>query len=367
VRLTRLKTHGWRNLAPAVLDCDAPLIVIHGDNGQGKSNLLEAVHVMGTLKSFREPRARRWISHEEPGARIEATVQSTLGQRQLSWRWSDGQRTLQMNDKTVTELSTWFEVLRAVVFCPEDSRIVRGEPEQRRRFMDRAAFSAWPEHLTAVTEYRKVLAHKRALLQSRWVDPLQLDAFDVSLARLGALVIQRRVAVVDALKHTFNDKHGAIAGTGEVSLSVRTSGIEMTDTCEQADLEAQLLATMAERREDEINKGQVLIGPHRDDLAIKIDGQLARNFASQGQARSLVLGLKLAQLEHAHSQGHVPLFLLDDLTSELDQGRRARLVEVLTHLKGQVWITTTEPKYLGDLAEMDHALLAVEGGKITRG
>lgn len=366
MRLTKLKTHGWRNLVSASLDCDAPLIVIHGENGQGKSNLLEAVHVMGTLKSFREPRARRWIGHNEPGARLDATVQSTLGQRQLVWRWSDGQRQLHMDDKAIGELSTWFEVLRAVVFCPEDSRIVRGEPEQRRRFMDRAAFSAWPEHLTAVTEYRKVLGHKRALLQSRWVDPLQLDAFDASLARLGALVIHRRIAVIEALRQTFNDKHGAIAGTGEVSLRVRASGISEVENCNLEDIEAQLASAMERKREDEINKGQALIGPHRDDLSIEIDGQLARNFASQGQARSLVLGLKLAQLEHAHSQGHVPLFLLDDLTSELDQGRRARLVEVLTHLKGQVWITTTEPKYLGDLTEMDHALLAVRDGKITR-
>ena len=366
MRLTKLKTHGWRNLAPAVLECDAPLIVIHGENGQGKSNLLEAVHVMGTLKSFREPRARRWVSHGESGARIDATVQSTLGQRQLAWRWSDGQRQLHMDDKAIGELGTWFEVLRAVVFCPEDSRIVRGEPEQRRRFMDRAAFSAWPEHLTAVTAYRKVLGHKRALLQSRWVDPLQLDSFDASLARLGAQVVHRRVAVINALRQTFNEKHGAIAGTGEVSLRVRASGLQDAQESDLEQLEAQLAQAMEEKRDDEINRGQSLVGPHRDDLLIEIDGQLARNFASQGQARSLVLGLKLAQLEHAHSQGHVPLFLLDDLTSELDQGRRARLIEVLTHLKGQVWITTTEPKYLGDLTEMDHALLAVRDGKITR-
>lgn len=366
MRLTQLKTHGWRNLVPATVDCDCPLIVIHGENGQGKSNLLEAVHVMGTLKSFREPRARRWVGHGEPGARIDATVQSTMGQRRLSWRWSDGQRQLQMDDKTIGELSTWFEVLRAVVFCPEDGRIVRGEPEQRRRFMDRAAFSAWPEHLTAVTEYRKVLGHKRALLQSRWVDPLQLDVFDASLARLGAQVVHRRVAVVDALRQTFNEKHGAIAGTGEVSLRVRANGLPDPQDDDLAHLETKLAQAMADKRDDEINKGQALVGPHRDDLVIEIDGQLARNFASQGQARSLVLGLKLAQLEYAHSQGHVPLFLLDDLTSELDQGRRARLVEVLTHLKGQVWITTTEPKYLGDLTEMDHTLLAVRDGEITR-
>ncbi len=363
MRVTQLRTHGWRNLSPSALDCDSPLIVIHGDNGQGKSNLLEAVHVLGTLKSFREPRSRRWISHGEAGARLDATVQSTMGRRQLVWKWSDGQRQLQMDEKSVPDLTTWFDVLRAIVFCPEDGKIVRGEPEQRRQFMDRAAFSAWPEHLTAVTEYRKVLAHKRALLQGRWVDPMQLDVFDASLAKYGAQVAHRRIAVVNALKASFSDQHSAIAGSGDVNLRVKMS-IENSDDVNV--IEERLLDTLAAVRNDEIEKGQVLIGPHRDDLIITIDGQLARNFASQGQARSVVLGLKLAQLSHAHAHGHVPLFLLDDLTSELDKGRRERLVEVLTHLKGQVWITTTEPRYLGDLSQMDHILFAVQSGEIRR-
>jgi len=364
VRLTEIAVHGWRNLKPATINCDASLVVIHGDNGQGKSNLLEAVHVLSTLKSFREAKTRRWIQHGEPAARVGGKVRSTMGMRGMAWKWADGKRRLEMDGTTVHELTQWFEVLRAVVFCPEDGTIVRGEPEQRRRFMDRAAFNASPLHLTAVTEYRRLLGHKRALLQQRYVDPLQLDAFDASLARSGASVIARRVEVVEALKGAFSSNHDAIAGVGAVDLKVRISGIDGAEGFTEAEIQNALHDAIMAKRPDELDRRQALVGPHRDDLTIEIDGQLARNFASQGQARSLVLGLKLAQLDFAHSRGVVPLFLLDDLTSELDQGRRSRLLAVLKSLKGQVWVTTTDPKYLGELTGLDPLLLRAEDGEI---
>jgi DNA replication and repair protein RecF len=365
VQLTSIQLAGWRNLADAKINVDAPVVVVHGDNGQGKSNLLEAVHVLGTLKSFREPRARRWIRHGESGARIAGEVNSTLGKRTLVWRWTDAGRRLEMDGKQTSDLGDWFDVLRAVVFCPEDASIVRGEPERRRRFMDRAAFNAHPKHLGLVTEYRRVLNHKRALLMERYVDPLQLDAFDASLARTAAAVVAGRVGVTSELRASFGAMHSAIAGTGDVEMTVKVSGVGLAEGLSQDELETKLRESIAEARSDELNRKSVLIGPHRDDLTLTINGQMARNFASQGQARSVILGLKLAELDAAHRRGVVPLFLLDDLTSELDQGRRERLVDVLTALKGQVWVTTTDPKYLGNLSAAEHLKLRVSEGGIT--
>ena len=113
-----------------------------------------------------------------------------------------------------------------------------------------------------------------------------------------------------------------------------------------------------------MERKQALVGPHRDDLVLKIDGHAARNFASQGQARSIVLSLKLAEFFAAQKRGNVPLFLLDDLTSELDLGRRERLVDMLGSLTGQVWVTTTDPSYLGRLNDIDHLNLRVQDGRI---
>ena len=341
------------------------MVVLHGDNGEGKSNLLEAVHVLSTLKSFREPKSRRWLQHGETQARIGGHVSSSMGRREMNWTWSGSKRKLEMDGASVSELSQWFEMLRAVVFCPEDGEIVRGNPEQRRRFMDRAAFNASPTHLKSVMNFQRLLRHKRALLQSQWVDPLQLDAFTASLAQAGAAVIHARIAAVAALKASFCSNHAAISGSGVVGLRVDISAFDADLGMSLDELEQCLLNAMHQRQADEISRGQVLVGPHRDDLIIEIDGQLARNFASQGQARSLVLGLKLAELEFAHDHGAVPLFLLDDLTSELDKGRRSRLISVLSTLKGQVWITTTDPKNLGELRGLDPLLLQLKDGRIS--
>ena len=364
MRLTEVSFNGWRNLTQMRIDCDAPLIVVHGDNGQGKSNILEAVHVLGTLKSFRESRARRWIQHGEKLAQIGAKVQTPHGLREISWGWSDGVRRLTMDGAVQHEIQMWFQAIRAVVFCPEDGAIVRGEPDRRRKFLDRAAFTAHPVHLRTVQDYRRVLGHKRALLTSGFVDPMQLDIFDAELARTGSAVISRRLAVLDELREAFNPMHNAIAGTGTVDLQVQVSGLGIVETMSEQELCSKLLAAISEKRSAEIERRQVLVGPHRDDLDIRIDGRPARNFASQGQARSIVLGLKLAELEAAHQRGEVPLFLLDDLTSELDQGRRTRLIEILRELDGQVWVTTTDPAYLGDLSGVQSLNLHVQSGRV---
>ena len=231
--------------------------------------------------------------------------------------------------------------------------------------MDRAAFNAAPTHLRRVTEYRRVLNHKRALLSERHVDPLQLDAFNESLAHAAAAVVAARIQVIEELKESFGIMHAAIAGSGRVEMHVNVRGIGRMESSATADLETQLHAALESVRNDELQRRTALVGPHRDDLILTIDGQPARNFASQGQARSVILGLKLAELGAAHRRGIVPVFLLDDLTSELDQGRRERLVGILTGLKGQVWVTTTDPSYLGDLTSIDHIKLRVLDGEIN--
>ena len=364
MRLTELSVTNWRNLHDTVVECDAPLVVVHGDNGQGKTNLLEAVHVLSTLKSFRESRTRRWLKHGEAASGLRGRVHSPLGVRQMSWKWRDGVRRLEMDGASLTDLSSWFETIRGIVFCPEDGAIVRGEPERRRRFMDRAAFTAHPGHLSSVMEYRKVLGHKRALLQHHHIDMSQLDAFDVALAHYGAVVIERRISVISNLRPIFSTMHREIAGEEEVNITVRVSGIDSAESMDVSEIESLLFEAITGKRTQEIERKQVLIGPHRDDLHIKMDGHLARNFASQGQARSIVLGLKLAEFNAAKNRGDVPLFLLDDLTSELDMGRRGRLVELLRTLDGQVWVTTTDPKYLGNLDDIDHLNLYVRDGQI---
>ena len=214
-------------------------------------------------------------------------------------------------------------------------------------------------------EYRRILGHKRALLQQLHIDPQQLDAFDEALAKTGAQVIHRRISVVSELRNAFSDLHRDIAVHDVVDMHVVASGIQYNEDSTVTEIESLLVDAIGEKRPREIERRQVLVGPHRDDLSLKIDGHAARNFASQGQSRSIVLSLKLAEFYAAQVRGDVPLFLLDDVTSELDMGRRERLVDMLAALQGQVWVTTTDSAYLGKLTDIDHLNLRVQAGQIS--
>lgn len=337
--------------------------MLYGDNAQGKTSVLEAVHVLATLKSFREPRARRWIQMGKDTASLTAKVHSAHGSRSLQWRWADAQRVLRLDDVAGPELASWFSAIRAVVFCPEDIAIVRGEPGLRRRFLDRAAFTLRPGHLRLVQDYRKVLRHKVVLLKHKTQGP-QLAAYDAELARIGARLIVRRREAVGALSGPLDDLHKQIAGEGLVELRLKSRGVPESAQGEDEIREA-LDSAIAEASGDELHRGQALIGPHRDELDLRIDGKAARNFASQGQARSVVLALKLAQWSAAGQGGDPPLFLLDDLGSELDAHRRGRLLELLSALPGQVWVTTTDIGFIAPIPGSERQSHRVSAGGIT--
>ncbi len=337
--------HDWRNRGETTLESDARLIVLHGDNGAGKTNLLEAVNVLATLRSFREARPARWVREGCAGAQIEGRVRGPAGDRALVWRQVGGERQLLM-DGGAAGLRSWFETISAILFSPETVTVIRGEPEARRLLLDRAVFTARPTYLDLVRDYRRVVLQKGTLLRSGRVSMGELDTWDERLCALGAQVMLRRWELVSELQEPFQAAVMLIAAGDRVGLKLRGAGGEAEG---QEAVQARLQAAVAQARPDELRTGSVLVGPHRDDLEISVNGRLARRFASQGQARTLALALKLGELEAARRRGQSPLFLLDDLTSELDRGRRERLVAHLLDLDNQIWVTTTDRAYLGAL------------------
>ncbi len=296
-------------------------------------------------------------------ARIAGHVQTDIGNRTLQWSWNKGDRALRIDGSSCSKLSTWFSTIRAVVFCPEDIAIVRGEPGLRRRFIDRVAFTLRPGHLALVQDYRRILRHKVALLKAGG-SPSERATFDTELARVGARLIIRRREALEALSGPLATLHTQIAGSGQVQLGLRSTGLGEDDGSEDG-VRSALEAGMAAKSSEETARCQALVGPHRDELEIQIDDKLARTFASQGQARSVVLALKLAQWSAAGAGGEPPLFLLDDLGSELDAHRRGRLLELLGQLPGQVWVTTTDPGFVDAISPQERLLVQVRDGEVT--
>jgi len=371
VRLVRLEVADWRNLSAATLETDARFVVLHGDNAQGKTNLLEAVWTLATLRSFRDSKVQRLVKHGCDATRVDGVASGDYGRRRLRWGRSNANtpsRTLQMDGQNIRQLRDWFAVLRAVLFCPQHSAIIRGGPVERRAFVDRAAFTMRPAHLDVVRQYSRVLRHKAALLRSSSPPKAQIEAWNAQLAVLGGRLAARRSEALADLTGPFVAAHAAIAGRAAGTARLRLRGVGRTEPEERLVAEAVagvLAEKLAASLDEERRQGRCLVGPHRDDLVVELDGHLARNFASQGQARSLVLSLKLAELGAARAQGQSPLFLLDDLTSELDKGRMDRLMDVLADLDNQVWVTTTDPRWLGPLPGGDVASWQVVQGTVT--
>jgi DNA replication and repair protein RecF len=363
MRLVELRLRDWRNVAEARIETDARFVVLAGENAQGKTNILESAWVLATLRSFREGRVARLVRHGADSASVTGTVTGRSGKRRMEWRRDEaGRRGLSLDEQNCHDLSAWFQVLRAVLFSPEHIAVVRGEPGERRRFVDRAAFTAAPAHLETVQAYRRALKQKAAALKLPRVDPALVSTFDAQLIEHGARMARRRVEVLSELEGPFGEMHTAIAGGGEVRLAMRGVGGAAHEGEEAA--RAAIAEALERVRADELRRRRVLAGPHRDDLHIQLDGRSARAFASQGQARSIVLSLKLAELEAARRRGDAPLFLLDDLTSELDRGRMGRLVDLLAGLPNQVWITTTDPAHLGPLPPGGTRVVRVRAGAV---
>lgn len=352
----RLWLHDVRNVSVAELDLPEGLIVLQGANGQGKSNVLEALGFVGTLQSFRRAPLEALVRHGAERAVIRAEVEGTRSSL-VEIEIAPGRPTrVLVNRQRLTRSRELLGVLPLVVFAPSDLELVQAGPAERRRYLDEVLVSASPRLDGIRLDLDRVLRQRNALLRQCGgrLDEAAGATLDVWDAQLGALgdrwrLARRRLvaAIVDDVQRWYRR---IAAGQGAVEL-----GIESTWGDEP------LQEALREARRHDVARGLTTIGPHRDELAVRLDGLGARVHASQGEQRTLALSLRLAardQLEEVH--GAPPLLLLDDVLSELDPVRSASLVDAMS--AGQVVLTTADEVPAGLSAS---ALYEVDGGVLT--
>jgi DNA replication and repair protein RecF len=328
VQVSWIQVSEFRNYRALSWNPAARLNVLVGANAQGKTNLLEAIGFLLTGRSFRTARLAevpRWETEEGAAVRGELRrthVARTL--RRVIQKGADGAWRGAGDD------CPW---ARAIAFGWQDLEIINGGPAARRAFLDGFAARLQPSHRAALVRYRQVLDRRNRLLQQRLPAAAlvsRLAPWDEQLVAVGGELVDRRRMAVAALQTELARVHSALA-PGRPKVEVRYVGA------------ADLAAALARRRAEEIRRAQTVVGPHRDDLTIELDGVDARTFGSRGQQRLLALALRLAEvLPVTEAAGTPPVLLLDDALSELDAGARDG---VLREVEGaeQVFLTTPEP------------------------
>jgi DNA replication and repair protein RecF len=360
-----LQITDFRNLAEVSIVPSTGTTVLVGDNGQGKTNLLEALFFLMTLKPLRAGRLGELVRFGAERALVTAEIDGPGGVRRLSVQVDASGRTAWLDGKVQERLEGYFEGLAAVCFAPDDLLLVKAGPDGRRRFLDRAAFNRWPAVLSEARDYLKALRSRNAALRTASADVE--ESFRDPLVRAGARILLRRRDVVDELAPRVELAFREISGPDapRARLLYRPSGAVELDGGE-AELAARLRAALADRIDRDRDRGFTSVGPHMDDLGLTLGGRPARLYGSQGQQRALVLALKIAEIENIRALlGRPPLLLLDDFSSELDPEKNRFLLAYLRSLQGQAFLTTTDARLLEPAAGAETRFARVEGGAVT--
>jgi DNA replication and repair protein RecF len=344
--LESLEAQNFRNLQGKIV-CGKNLNIIFGENGQGKTNWLEAIYLLATTKSFKTGRLQEAVKFDEELAIVRGSVERSAEiSRLIQVAVQGNTKTLTVNGKN-EPVTRFLGQLHAVIFNSDELEIVRGTPEARRKFLDGGIVSIYPPFVQTLADYNRVIRQKNSLLQSAQENKFSvektfelLEPWNEQLIVHASRIHKARLRFVERLNAVLEKK---LFGREEVSIRYVSSLEGKGDLSDYAALLAERLKI---RVQAELVAGYALIGTHRDDLDVLFDGHDLRKFGSSGQQRSALLVLQLANLQVYHTQNQeYPLFLLDDIDAELDYKRIGQLLEFLQD-KTQTFVTTSKESFV---------------------
>ena len=360
--LTELEARGFRNLRGNT-GCGPGLNILLGDNGQGKTSWLEAIHLLATTRSFRTAKLSEAITFDEASAVVVGKVLiSDEIKHELRAVLEGNSKAFAVNGKRET-IQRYLGELHAVVFNADELEVVRGTPEHRRRFLDDSITAIHPPYVQTIGDYSRVLRQKNSLLQNARDREITLEKvreilapWNEQLASIATKVHRSRVRIVERLNAALAK---GLFGDERITIKYASSLEEKGDL---SDYEALISERLELRVQAELVSGHSLIGPHRDDLEISLNGREIRKYGSSGQQRSALLLLQLANIEIFFEQrGEYPLFLLDDIDAELDYRRIGQLLEYLAG-RTQTFVTTSKESFAEEFGSFAKILRVVDGG-----
>lgn len=346
MRIKEIELKNFRNYRDLCTRFDPGVNLFYGKNAQGKTNLLESIYLTSMGKSFRTGKDRDMIRFGTDFFRVKVTAVREDGEEvnvELAVN-EQGKKGIKINGLKAKKLSQLFENIYMVIFSPEDLKIVKDEPEKRRKFIDRELCQIKPSYYNSLSQYKKTLMQRNTYLKETEINETILDIWDLKLSQYGSQIIKTRADFVKKLDPISRRIHMGITGNMEELQIFYEPSIWMTGSFEQPDLKSIQKSFYSELKKNR-NRDQKIRttskGPHKDDIRLQIGDMDIRSFGSQGQQRTAALSLKLSEIRLIKNEtGENPILLLDDVLSELDSQRQQYLISSLEDT--QIFITATE-------------------------
>ncbi|MDR3318172.1 MAG: DNA replication/repair protein RecF [Clostridiales bacterium] len=347
----------FRNYSSVSLALQNGVNIFCGANAQGKTNLVEAIYYTCVGRSPRTPRDKELIRWDGESAYLSASAQKACGKVMVEGYLTRTEKRISINGLPISRMGELMGAINAVFFSPDELKIIKESPSDRRRFMDIDISQLSKAYFYDLNRYNKTLAQRNRLLKTGGNITDQLSVWDLQLADTGSRIIKARAAFIDKLKVYAKNAHAELTDGAE-SLDV---DYECIPSYDRADIREAYLAELSRTRTKDLFNGYTNIGVHKDDIALGIGGADIRAYGSQGQQRTATLALKLAELEiFAGETGEYPILILDDVLSELDTARQRKLIERIKNVQTLITCTHT------DIAFDSAAVFTVKAGSISR-
>ncbi|CCY62978.1 dNA replication and repair protein RecF [Clostridium sp. CAG:967] len=366
MRLRDLKLKNYRNCKDLELDLCSDKVLIIGKNAQGKTNILESIYFLSALKSPRTSNNIELINFEAERAEINVNLIKSNTDIELDYIYTkEKKRELKIN-KVKTTPKNFKTVLKTVLFSTADLLLLRGNPSDRRDWLDRAISQVYPAYDERLSKYDKIRIQKNNLLKDYLKtgnsNDTLLDVYNEQLVITGSNIIYLRKKFLKEIEKTACEKHRIISETEELKIDYDCSFLN--DECELEDIASAFKTSLEERRTEEMRRGQSCVGPHRDDIIFYINNNEATKYASQGQQRTIVLALKLSELDIITAKtGDEPVLLLDDVLAELDDLRQNYLLKSINS-NTQTVITSVDTVLFEEEFLKDVKIYKIENGAV---
>lgn len=361
MKIKKLKLKNYRNCLDIELDLDSEKVLIIGKNAQGKTNILESIYFISTLKSSRTANCLELINFNEKNVEINAEVEKNTSIELDYYYNNEKKREIRIN-KLKTRPKEFKSVFKTVLFSTQDLLLLRGTPQDRRDWLDLAISQIYPAYEDRLSKYNKVRTQKNNYLKNYDGNETLLGVYNEQMTILGSNIIYLRKKFLKEIEKIAQEKHSTISGNEKLSIFYECNFLKKEEGIEE--ISECFKKKLKERQELEIIRGQSLVGPHRDDVIFYINNQESTKYASQGQQRTIVLSLKLAELDIiTQKTGDSPVLLLDDVLAELDDLRQNYLMKKINE-KTQTIITSVDTLLFDEKFLDGVKIYKIEDGKI---